>query len=126
MEKEFLPYELALELKQIGFDEPCFGWYDAERPMDINYDRTNNSCGWLNGLHCAAPTFSQAFRWFREKYGYNCFVTSSILDGKWYYFRENLNDREDDSEPELTPKFDTYEEAELVCLKKLIEIVKNK
>jgi hypothetical protein len=25
---DFVPYELALELKQIGFDEPCFAFYD--------------------------------------------------------------------------------------------------
>jgi hypothetical protein len=27
MEKEFVPYELALRMKQLGFDEPCFGRY---------------------------------------------------------------------------------------------------
>jgi hypothetical protein len=77
-------------------------------------------------MYLSAPLFQQAFRWFREKYEYNCFVTSSILDGRWYYYRENLNDRREDSDPELTPKFDTYEEAELACLEKLIDLVKNK
>ena len=24
MKKEFIPYKLALELKELGFDEPCF------------------------------------------------------------------------------------------------------
>ena len=28
MEKEFVPYELALRMKALGFDEPCFGYYD--------------------------------------------------------------------------------------------------
>ena len=29
MEKEFVPYEQALELKQLGFNEPFFGnWQD--------------------------------------------------------------------------------------------------
>jgi len=28
MNKEFIPYEQALELKELGFDEPCFGCYD--------------------------------------------------------------------------------------------------
>jgi hypothetical protein len=28
MEKEFVPYELAVKLKELGFDEPCFGYYD--------------------------------------------------------------------------------------------------
>ena len=68
LEKEFSPYSEAYELKKLGFDEPCFGWYDSEYQDIINYDRTTNSCGWLNGSHCSAPTFSQAFRWFMEKY----------------------------------------------------------
>ena len=28
MEKEFVPYDLALELKELGFDETCFGSID--------------------------------------------------------------------------------------------------
>ena len=27
MEKEFVPYELAVKLKELGFDEECFGYY---------------------------------------------------------------------------------------------------
>ena len=26
-EKDFVPYEQALALKELGFDEPCFGFY---------------------------------------------------------------------------------------------------
>ena len=28
MEKEFIPYEQALALKELGFDEHCFGLYE--------------------------------------------------------------------------------------------------
>jgi hypothetical protein len=28
MEKEFVPYELAVKLKALGFDEPCFGFME--------------------------------------------------------------------------------------------------
>jgi hypothetical protein len=27
--KEFVPYQESLELKKLGFDEPCFGYYSA-------------------------------------------------------------------------------------------------
>jgi hypothetical protein len=30
MNKEFIPYEQALDLKELGFDEPCFGWYSKD------------------------------------------------------------------------------------------------
>ena len=30
MNKEFIPYEQALALKELGFDEPCFGYYNIK------------------------------------------------------------------------------------------------
>lgn len=111
MKNEFAPYEPSLELKELGFDEPCFGWYDSEYQDIINYDRTTNSCGWLNGSHCSAPLYQQAFRWFREKYDlkeqYGVFPHHTIM----------LNHVIEGGKEE---------EAELACLIKLIEIVKNK
>jgi hypothetical protein len=60
MEKEFIPYDLSLKLKELGFDEPCFGWYADEthlsiRPQYIQPNDPNNVYNW-----CLAPTFSQA------------------------------------------------------------------
>ena len=31
MEKEFVPYDLALELKDLGFGEECFAWYNMSQ-----------------------------------------------------------------------------------------------
>ena len=58
MEKEFVTYNLALELKELGFDEPCFGYRDG--------------CGYLmikSIPHCviSAPLYQQAFRWLYHK-----------------------------------------------------------
>ncbi len=119
MNKEFIPYEQALILKEMGFDENYIACYSSDGKL-----YSNEVWKYKDGIK--APLYQQAFRWFREKYGYNCFVVTSIIDGRYFYFRENINDRREDSEPELTTKFDTYEEAELDCLRKLIEIVKNK
>ena len=30
IENEFIPYEQALALKELGFDEPCFGIYQKK------------------------------------------------------------------------------------------------
>lgn len=136
MDKDFLQYNEALEIRQLGFDEPCL---KVSKHNKLCKHQQLGVCQ-LHNLHCKypdctmdkegppveLPTYQQAFRFFRVKYGYNCFITSSVLDGKWFYFRENLNDRRDDSEPELTPKFDTFEEAQLACIERLIQIVKNR
>jgi len=82
--------------------------------------------GWMknsNTKYVMAPTFSQVFRWFREKYdiqywfndgGYLGKVFIKITGYKYdkFYFSS--------SEPM------EYEEAELACITKLIEIVKTK
>ena len=118
MEKEFVPYIESLELKELGFDEPCIrGWYEDggiwyHPDSDIVLDN---------------PTFSHAFRWFREKYGYFTSPTESVDDTSKKYdwlITKHLEDGK------MFIKFigykNTYEEAELECLKKLIEIVKEK
>jgi hypothetical protein len=120
MEKEFVPYELALRLKQLGFNESCFGWYADEthlsiRPQYIQPNDPNNVYNW-----CLAPTFSQAFRWFREKYKLYLNIESQKNEsGFWVYITNNTDYL-------LDIETKTYEEAELECVKKLIEIAEQK
>lgn len=117
MIKEFLPYEQALSLKELGFDEPYFGYYDKDDKKFTLFNYFN-----YNNLWCiSAPLYQQAFRWFREKHNLNSF----IIDSKSYNWYFNINDMiKDDLVSEIL-YFKTYEEAELECLKKLIEITKK-
>jgi hypothetical protein len=126
---DFVPYELALELKELGFDEPCFGihYYKESYPM-LNPQSGETELVFEFGQYIKqtevatlAPTYSQAFRWFRENHGLNSFVYHYGEDGilVTIYFAYNINDKLYASD------FRTHEEAELACLKKLIEIVKN-
>ena len=117
VEKEFVPYEEALALKELGFDEPCFAFYvDKQLHINATYQNHLEFKGWV-----AAPTFSQAFRFFREKHGLNSFVYHYGKDGilVTIYFAYNINDTLYASD------FRTHEEAELACLRKLIEITKQ-
>jgi hypothetical protein len=134
MKKEFTPYEQSLDLKELGFDEPCFGLYENGKLgysfstsqgiiTPISY-RTNSKFveHILTKEDCTAPTFSQAFRWFREKYNlYACIERVEYIDSnekgfQWYIFDKCSN---------VGEKLMSYEEAEPECLKKLIEIVKE-
>jgi hypothetical protein len=143
MEKEFIPYEQALELKELEFDEPCLACvggnneviirvgdyrsFSNKKPEDsIERDFYNNIIKDFNSYvndTASAPTFSQAFRWFREKCNlYACIERVEYIDSnekgfQWYIFDKCSN---------VGEKLMSYEEAELECLKKLIEIVKQK
>ena len=139
MEKEFILYEQALALKELGFDEPCFGYYDGNHNLQFMYNGIPEKfsekmmgvsdsvwVGWIS-----APTLSQAFRWFREKVGYFQLFDYQHGDSKinrGFFFNIINIDNEDFFFPEDFENqiYKTYEEAELECLKKLIEIKKNK
>ena len=65
--KEFVTYEQAVALKELGFNEHCLGWHNSKKLLIDNYDNYNSK------MHfeycCSVPLYQQAFRWFREKYG---------------------------------------------------------
>ena len=113
--KDLTLYQEALELKQLGFDEPCLGWFASDRTLVKEVTEKTD--------FTLAPTFSQAFRFFREKYNINTVISwrddllnydISLTEMKkhgYFYYKDN---------------FTTYEEAELACLQHLIKIVKEK
>jgi len=114
--KDFIPYEQSLELKELGIDEPCFGYY-----IELKNPQEGLLKIGLDNDFLQAPTFSQAFRWFREEHDLFGVVEGKGYDHKRYYVY-SINGKWHPSRPGL----DTYEEAELACLIKLIEIVKTK
>lgn len=65
MNNNFIPYQEALELKKLGFDEPCFGWFTFGY-LRIGAIVENKHVQGEGEL--LAPTFSQAFNFFEEKY----------------------------------------------------------
>lgn len=122
MEKEFIPYEQALELKELGFNENCFRSYLYQYEEWIISDLTHDG-------HCPlmAPLYQQAFRWFRKKYNLSSQIHPLTSSGQfiWHYLVRDISEYLTEFDLEKFT-FNTYEEAELACLKKLIEIVKNK
>jgi hypothetical protein len=58
LEKEFVPYQIALDMKSIGFDEYCFGYYDKIQIFHLCPFGNMNDRGFVS-----APTFSQAARY---------------------------------------------------------------
>ena len=104
MEKEFVTYELAVKLKALGFDEECLSYYFNKQ---LSFGSKTSY-----GEVVEAPLYQQAFRWFREKY--NLHFPIAVSDGFWFFERWRIG------------VYKTYEEAELACLTKLIEIVETK
>ena len=110
MNKEFVKYEQALALKELGFDEPCFGYYDEGGNLYTEMVEV-----------LKAPLYQQAFRWIREKYNIHAEMVFSEKPDRFYYYIGNMVTGDMDRGTDMS-----YEEAELECLNTLIQIVKNK
>jgi hypothetical protein len=138
MEKEFVPYELALRMKALGFNENCYRvgnpngaicwrFMDVAGVEGVGIDdllEVEFDDRWVE-----IPTYSQAFRWFREKH----YLISSIYQlsvnvksglSSFEYMIDKLNNLGLSQFIEDFP-YNTYEEAELACLENLIEIVEK-
>jgi len=132
--KEFIPYEQTLALKELGFDEPCVAFYYGQlNRLEIGFNWTNEDC--KNSLLeeiVSAPLYQQAFRWFREKYDLHPSFTrykSSSINKEPNIFTHLYEIQVIDENVDKTINvgdFNSIEEAEFECLKKLIEIIKNK
>jgi hypothetical protein len=127
MEKEFVPYELAVKLKALGFDEPCLAGYSTSSENLEYYSRPLIT---KDSFTVDSPLYQQAFRWFREKH----YLISSVYQlsvnvksglSSFEYMIDKLNNLGLSQFIEDFP-YNTYEEAELACLKNLIEIVENR
>jgi hypothetical protein len=67
MKKQFVTYDIAVDLKELGFDKECFGYFIIENKELIpeNWSQHPNKSTWTIN----APLWQQAFDWFREEHG---------------------------------------------------------
>lgn len=121
MKNEFISYEQAVALKELGFDEPCFGNYEDGKDsfylFEQNFKENTNS---YYDEEVSAPLKQQVFRFFREKYGLYSWITMELGNKStfcWVLSGEHTS-------TQYAAYFKTYEEAESACIDKLIEIVK--
>ena len=136
MYKEFVSHDIALTLKELGFDEPCWAWWHIE-DCDTRYCYSDQRSPIQNSRETeiiGLPTFSQCFKWFREKHGLMHVINPYDFTAEIDSLKERIVDEKygdfiphhhiiDDEGEEI--KHSSYEEAEGACLEKLIEIVKN-
>jgi hypothetical protein len=135
MKEEFVKYEQGLALKELGFDDMCFCYFDNEKGLRtcIGLNNWNSHEGFP--LFVSSPLKQQVFRWFREEY--KCcsilFCDNGDIDysnHKFYYEIRYMIYSFDSyyEEPNFVIgnyKYNTYEEAESACIDKLIELAKK-
>ena len=123
---KFIDKQLALKLKEKGFDKPCFGYYFIEDKNENNLHK-NITCGGdvknclrklSDGKHIDAPTIEQVLEWLREEKEIMVFPVYSKNTSRWYCEIVNADSLE--SEKLLFP--DSYEDA---CIAGIEYVINN-
>ena len=148
-----VPIEIAKELKEIGFNEPClvenvethsedYSFINFEEEMcsdvsvmleDVVFVKNQfleDELGIYKHfvLKTAIPTWEQVFEWFREK-GFDSYIGLENLpypnEGIYYYFEISKPNLYRINQLDLKGEFDDYEEAREALVKALIRTYKN-
>ncbi|MDO4728397.1 MAG: hypothetical protein Q4B43_05250 [Bacteroidota bacterium] len=125
----FVPYEIAVKLKEIGFDEPCIAGY-TNTGNNLLFE-SNELTRYVFEEHLvikdfnsgkrlvSAPTWEQVLKWFRDKnYSYNIYKASDLT-----YFSEVY--KNDNQYLGGTDFLKSYEQTQEQLILKLIEVYKN-
>lgn len=115
MDKEFVTYEIALALKELGFDEECFNYYGYDFQNDrllISYQQDNSSI--------PAPLKQQVFRWFRKNHGWIGGIRQLSQSGNGMIIGEFRKDEDNN----FMMFAETYEQCEDYCIENLIKMIK--
>lgn len=125
MKEDFVTYDLAVKLKEKGFNVECHSYYEPLKHC-LNFSRVLQTNSLAENYNCiTAPTISQVLKWLRDKkkifvatnIGY-CYENyekpfptnpkmEPILKGYYYGIWEldNLNDKYARSEYFEAPEF---------------------
>lgn len=133
MNRLFVPYDVAIKLKDKGFDEPCLGYYDPEglRVQPDYYNRENKNSLFpkpeiTNSPRVSAPIYTQVFDWFRKKHKLGHWIDNYY--GKRYYCKvvEMKHPHRHKKFPDTNKTFvfdeyKSYQEAEEALVRRMVE-----
>lgn len=145
MNEDYVGYELAIKLKECGFDEPCdrywYGPYPNSDEMEMRKGETmdyNNDDWYIP--HCSVPTLAHAQKWLREKWGIvviaepdwdsEDYCMADYLTGEWYFSVWKDGDRvrcnfDPNAEEGRIWMFEKYEQALSAGISAALELIKK-
>ena len=102
MKNQFVTYEIALKLKELGFDEECFCTYhnaELSRNPSHKIDATPiqgkpyiwKNSKFHNSIVCA-PLWQQVIDWLREEHNIHLYLPKSVYDGYVYVVNSKYSD----------------------------------
>lgn len=138
---QFCNYEIALKLKELGFNKECFSAYildfDTNLPVLHIYQEEEEEYWKIEdiGFICDAPLWQQALDYLREKFLVHVNITMVVTtygiyesagqEVLWRYGRYMANTKNDVRNKDDLARYKTYHEALEAGILDAIELIKN-
>ena len=116
LQNQFLSYELALQIQQLGFNKKCLAFYSLGKSTVV----LNNDLYSIDSTDIGAPLFQQALEWFMEK-GFQISLWTNPENPDAYIYEVMYQGRFIFEHNKYIP----YHEAKVSCIEKLIEVTKS-
>jgi len=140
LKDQFATYEVAKELKELGFDEPCLAVFDPNLLLQFNFEDKDesfylyNKNHSINGFPCCnvfdnsiiVPLWQQVIDWLRIEHNTDVCISpagDNNCNTIGYYYEIIVNDYKKDNIESET--YDSYEKARELLILKAIEIIKT-
>lgn len=118
--EDYVSYEQAVKLKELGFDWKCITFYTKFKTLSTTHSTWDDYQIILENynddyiaksfnVECSAPTLAQAQKWLREK-GIFLFI-EPLVSISFCVYKYAIDRMETIDRIESKPQFGTYEEA---------------
>jgi hypothetical protein len=135
MENLSVDYNLSMQLKEIGYDEFCWGSWNTTASKDKKPIFVINMMAFKNSNHpmgnACAPLWQEIFDWLRNKHKFmyliaDVKVSAGTTTGYRYDYQAwKLGNDELYLESKTLLGYLTYEEARLECFKHILKYIKE-
>lgn len=92
--EDYVSFETAKLLKEKGFDEECWYWYEEDgyfKDSNDDYGFQSNSGHISDDFICSAPTLQMAMKWLREDKKILISIFCHIDKGYWFCIQHFIN-----------------------------------
>jgi hypothetical protein len=129
MKEQFVDYTIALELKELGFDEECLGIYISNVLNPYLMYASQHDVDMATGNDgILAPLYQQVFDWFREVCKLDVMVYKS-LEGQYYFWITSVGNNFENNailyDRKTISYYDNYYDARKESILKAIELCKK-
>lgn len=126
--EDLVTYQIALKLKEKGFDIPCEMYYHIHDDIEDSIMSLESTGGWCdfynskNRYRCAAPDIPQVLKWLRKEKRIDAGAVYSNNDKVWVGYVNEMDMLDLVSDYVLPHNsYDSYEDAALSAIEYVLD-----